>query len=345
MKTFLALTAAIAVSAFAHEVPSKSGQTHPASADMIKAANALLEKLPAEQKAKAVFEFGNAERKNWHFVPRERKGLPLKEMSPEVRKLAMELAKTGLSNDGYKKATLIMSLEPILREMEKDTTGRRDPDKYFVSIFGTPGTKEPWGWRFEGHHLSLNYSTVSGAAPSMTPSFFGSNPGEIREGENKGLRILGKEEDLGRELIQSLTDEQRKIAIIAGQAPSDILSLPSRPERTKPEGIAWDKLTPAQQTKLKLVIKEQLFRCRSDVAEEEIVRIEKAGLSKIHFAWAGGLERGEPHYYRVQNESFVVEYDNTQGKANHPHSVWRDWDNDFGGDILKQHHEESHGKK
>ncbi len=339
MKIFLALTAALVVSTYAHEAHPKA-PLHPASAEMVKAANALLEKLPAEQKAKAVFEFGSEERKNWHFIPRERKGLSLKEMPPEIRPLAMALAKTGLSDDGYKKATLIMSLETILREMEKDTTGKRDPEKYFVSIFGTPGGKEPWGWRFEGHHLSLNYSTIAGAAPSMTPSFFGTNPGE-----KDGLRILGKEEDLGRELIQSLTEEQRKIAVIAEKAPSDILNLPSRPERTKPEGISWDKLTPEQQAKLKLVIKEQIFRCRPDVASEEMVRIGKAGLSKIHFAWAGGLERGEPHYYRVQNESFVVEYDNTQGKANHPHSVWRDWENDFGSDLLKRHHEESHGKK
>ena len=345
MKTFLAAAIALTVPAFSQDASVKAGQLHPASADMVKAANALLEKLPAEQKAKAIFEFGSEERKNWHFIPRERKGLPIKEMSSEARTLAMALAKTGLSDEGYKKATLIMSLESVLREMEKDTTGKRDPEKYYISIFGTPGAKEPWGWRFEGHHLSLNYSTVAGASPSMTPSFFGTNPGEVREGEKKGLRVLGKEEDLGRELIKSLSDEQRKVALIAEKAPDDVLNLPNRPDRTKPEGISWEKLTAEQQAKLMLVVKEQLFRCRPDVAKEEIARIEKAGLAKVHFAWAGGLERGEPHYYRVQNESFVVEYDNTQGKANHPHSVWRDWDNDFGGDILKRHIEESHKAK
>jgi hypothetical protein len=344
MKTFLAVTTLISLvaPAFAQEAPAQIGAGHAASAVMAKAANSLLEKLSGDQKAKAVFQFGDEERKNWHFIPRERKGLPLKDMSPDQRTLAMELAKTGLSDEGYKKATLIMSLEGVLREMEKDTTGKRDPEKYYVSIFGTPGGKSPWGWRFEGHHLSLNYSSVAGAAPSMTPSFFGTNPGEVREGEKKGLRVLGKEEDLGRVLIKSLTEEQRKIATIAEKAPDDVLNLPSRPDRTNPEGIAWDKLTPEQQSKLTDVVKEQIFRCRPDVAREELAKIEKAGLSKIYFAWAGGLELGEPHYYRVQNESFVVEYDNTQGKANHPHSVWRNWDNDFGGDILKRHIEESH---
>jgi hypothetical protein len=238
-----------------------------------------------------------------------------------------------------------MSLESVLREMEKDTTGKRDPEKYYVSIFGTPGGASPWGWRFEGHHLSLNYSSIAGAAPSMTPSFFGTNPGEVREGERKGLRVLGREEDLGRELVKSLTDEQRKIAVIAEKAPDDVLNLPGRPDRTKPEGIPWDKLSAEQQRILTDVVKEQIFRCRPDVAKEALAKIENDGLSRVYFAWAGGFERGEPHYYRVQNETFVVEYDNTQGKANHPHSIWRDWDNDFGGDVLRRHIEESHKGK
>ena len=345
MKTFftVATLVSLAMPAFAQD--AKLGTGHAAAGAMMNAASEFLGKLTAEQKAQATFEFGGEERKNWHFIPRERKGLPLKDMTPEQRTLAMALAKTGLSDEGYQKATLIMSLEAVLREMEKDTTGKRDPEKYYVSIFGTPGSKEAWGWRFEGHHLSLNYSTVAGAAPAMTPSFFGTNPGEVREGDKKGLRVLGKEEDLGRALIKSLTDEQKKLAIIAEKAPDEVLNEPKRPDRTKPEGIPWDKLTAEQQTQLTLVVKEQLFRCRPDVVKEELARIEKAGLSKIHFAWAGGLELGEPHYYRVQNETFVVEYDNTQGKANHPHSIWRDWDRDFGGDLLKRHLEESHKSK
>ena len=345
MKTFLAVTTLLSLVAQSFSEEAQVGKGHAASAVMAKAAAELLAKLSEDQKAKATFEFSGEERKNWHFIPRERKGLPLKEMTPEQRTLAMTLAKTGLSDDGYKKATLIMSLESVLREMEKDTTGKRDPEKYYVSIFGAPGGKEPWGWRFEGHHLSLNYSSIDGAAPSMTPSFFGTNPGEVREGDRTGLRVLGKEEDLGRALVKSLNDEQKKVAIIDVKAPAEVLNEPKRPDRTKPEGIAWDKLTKEQQTMLTNVVKEQIFRCRPDVAQEEFARIEKAGLSKVFFAWAGGLERGEPHYYRVQNETFVIEYDNTQGNANHPHSIWRDWDRDFGGDLLKRHIDASHSKK
>ena len=345
MKSFLPLTAVVLLGGYAvaHEAPATADHPqHAATTAMAQAANTLLAKLTPDQRVKAVFEFGDAERKNWHFVPRERKGLPLKEMSPEQRPLALALAKTGLSDDGYRKATQIMALEVVLREMEHDTTGKRDPEKYFVSIFGTPGGKDPWGWRFEGHHLSLNYSSISDAAPTMTPSFFGSNPGEVREGENKGLRVLGNEEDLGRTLVHSLTDEQKKLAIIAVTAPAEVLNDPNRPDRTKPAGIAWDQLTAAQQAQLAQVIKAQLFRCREDVATAEWVRIEQAGFANVHFAWAGGIERGEPHYYRVQNDAFVVEYDNTQNHANHVHSLWRDWDHDFGGDLLKRHRDEAH---
>ncbi len=347
MKSILAVTAlfSLSISAFAHEASARVGAAHVASAEMAAAAITLLGKLSPEQKAKAAFEFTSEERKNWHFIPRERKGLPLKEMSEEQRTLALALMQTGLSEDGYKKARAIMSLESVLREMEKDTTGKRDPEKYFISVFGTPGGKEPWGWRFEGHHISLNYSSIDGGAPAMTPSFFGTNPGEVREGERKGLRVLGNEEDLGRVLIKSLTEEQRKIAVINTTAPAEILAEPKRPDPIKPEGISWDKLNAEQQAQLAKVVKEQLFRCRPDVAAEEWTRIEKAGLPKVYFAWAGGFERGEPHYYRVQNETFIVEYDNTQGKANHPHSVWRDWARDFGGDLLKRHIEESHKAK
>ncbi len=326
----------LATSAFAHD----------ASVEMAKAANALLSTLTPEQKAQATFPFeseAKGERLNWHFIPRERKGLPIKDMTEPQVALARALLKTGLSEDGYNKATTIQSLESILKEMEKDTTGKRDPMKYYVSIFGTPGEKT-WGWRWEGHHQSFNYTSAGDAAPSVTPSFFGTNPGEVREGERKGLRVLGLEEDMGRELVKSLNDEQKKAAVIPGDAPKEILTAPNRPDPTKPEGIPASKLTADQQATLVKIIKLYLFRVRTDVAAEEFAKIEKAGIGSVHFAWAGGFELGQPHYYRVQNTAFVLEYDNTQNNANHVHCIWRDFANDFGGDVLKRHMSEGHAK-
>ena len=334
--TSTAILLALATSAFAHD----------ANVEMAKAANALLATLTPEQKAKATFPFesdAKGERVNWHFIPRERKGLPIKEMTEPQVALARALLKTGLSDDGYKKADVIQSLEAILREMEKDTTGKRDPLKYYVSIFGTPGAKV-WAWRWEGHHQSFNYTSAGDAAPSMTPSFFGTNPGEVREGDRKGLRVLGLEEDLGRSLVKSLDDEQRKLAVMPGDAPKEIFNDPKRPNPTKPEGIPASKLNADQQAALVKIIKLYLFRCRTDVAAEEFAKIEKAGIGGVHFAWVGGFELGQPHYYRIQNTAFVLEYDNTQNNANHVHCIWRDFANDFGGDLLKRHASEAHGK-
>lgn len=339
--TFLSLSIATALLCAA---PLRA---HDATAEMAAAANNLLAALSPEQKGKAVFEFKDAERVNWHFIPRERKGLQIKEMSPEQRLLTEALLATGLSHRGYTKAVSIMSLEAVLAELEKNKVGGaiRDPERYFVSIFGKPGGVEPWGWRIEGHHLSLNFTAAGDAAPAMTPSFFGTNPGEVREGPRAGTRILGNEEELGRTLVKSLSDEQRKTAVLQIETPKEILNDPKRATvGTTPEGIPQAQLSAEQKEQLVKLIKEYIGRHRPDLAEVDWAKIEKAGLDKISFAWAGGLDRGQPHYYRVQGPTFVLEYDNTQNEANHVHSIWRDLTNDFGGDILKAHYEQSHAK-
>lgn len=311
---------------------------------MASAARNFLSALTPDQQARASFDFTDAERTNWHYIPRARKGLPIKEMTHEQRLLAQALLASGLSHTGYGKAVSIMSLESILAILEKDRVGgpARDPELYFVSIFGKPGAV-PWGWRLEGHHLALNFTIpAAGAAPVVTPSFFGSNPGEVKSGPRAGTRILGKEEDLGRELVKSLDETQRKTAIILADAPKEILNDPKRIDPTKPEGLPYSTLTDAQKTLLAQLIKEYLFRHRPDIAADEWARLEKSGLDKVHFAWAGGLEAGQPHYYRVQSDAFVIEYDNTQNDANHVHSILRHFGRDFGHDALGKHVAESH---
>jgi len=314
---------------------------HEASAEMAAAANNYLNALTPEEKAKGVFDFKDAERTNWHFIPRARKGLPIKEMTQEQRLLAHALLASGLSHRGYGKAVSIMSLEAVLAELEKGKGPARDPEMYFFSIFGKPGGNDPWGWRVEGHHLSLNFTANGATDPAMTPSFFGTNPGEVREGPRTGTRILGAEEELGRQLVKSLNEEQRKSAIILPEAPKDIINVPGRND-TKPQGVPQSKMSPEQTALLTKLIHEYLDRHRPDVAGDEWAKIEKSGLGGVYFAWAGGLERGEPHYYRVQGNTFVLEYDNTQNGANHVHSVWREFGNDFGADILKAHYEDAH---
>jgi hypothetical protein len=320
-------------------------RAHEAAAEMAQAANNYLNALTPEEKAKGVFDFKDAERTNWHFIPRARKGLPIKEMTQEQRLLAHALLAWVLSHRGYGKAVSIMSLETILAELEQGKGPARDPEMYFFSIFGKPGGKEPWGWRVEGHHLSLNF-TANGAAtdPAMTPSFFGTNPGEVRDGRRSGTRILAAEEELGRQHVKALDEDQRRIAIILPEAPKDIINVPGRND-TKPQGLPQNKMSAEQGALLSKLIHEYLDRHRPDVAGDEWAKIEKNGLGEVHFAWAGGVERGQPHYYRVQGRSFVLEYDNTQNGANHVHSVWRDFTNDFGADLLKAHYQNGHAPK
>lgn len=320
-------------------------RAHDAAAEMATAAKNFLAALTPEQKEKATMDFAGEQRIDWHFIPRPRKGLSFKDMSYEQRLLGHSLLATGLSHTGYAKAVNIMSLESVLAILEQGRQGGavRDPETYFVSIFGKPGTT-PWGWRLEGHHLSLNFTVASDQGVAMTPSFFGTNPAEVKTGPRAGMRVLGAEEDLGRALARSFNEEQRRLAMILPEAPKEIFNDPKRVEPTKPEGVPQSKLTAEQTATLIQLIKTYLFRCRPDVAAEDWAKVEKAGLDKLHFTWAGSIESGQPHYYRVQGGNFVLEYDNTQNGANHAHTIWRDFDRDFGQDLLKQHRDAAHAK-
>lgn len=312
-----------------------------AVATLTRSAQAFLNSLTDGQKGQTTFRFQDEERMNWHFIPKERKGLTLGQMSPFQRHLATALLASGLSQAGLIKATTIMSLEEFLRLVEKDTTGRRDPLKYHFSVFGEPSETGSWGYRIEGHHMSLNF-TVHGGKVSAGPMFFGANPHEIREGPRKGLRVLAGEEDLGRELILSLDAAQRKAAVVAEVAYKDILTEASRKAalQGQPSGLAAGKMNAKQRGLLSQVIDEYVRNVPDQIAQHRREKIKNAG--NLLFAWAGPVERGAPHYYRIQGSTFLIEYDNTQNGANHSHTVWREIDGDFGLDLLKEHYRASH---
>jgi hypothetical protein len=262
-------------------------------------------------------------------------------MTPAQREAARALLETGLSQRGYVKADQIMNqVESVLRDLEGGSA-RRDPELYYFTLFGTPGTDQPWGWRVEGHHLALNFTIVGGHAIAGAPAFMGAHPATVADGPHKGLRVLGVEEDLGRALLKSMDEQQRKLAIIAEQAPRDILSGNARRfDSIKPAGIPASQLTDDQKERLLALIREYAHRLRPELAEQDLHKIEHAGLDHVHFAWAGATESGQGHYYRIQGPTFMIEYDNTQNRANHVHSVWRDPENDFGEDLLKKHYEQ-----
>ena len=314
---------------------------HVAVDEMASAAKRFLASLDAGQRAKVVFEFKSDERENWHYIPKERLGLTIKQMTESQRGLAHALLRSALSDQGYTKATNIMSLEPVLHELEG--AGRRfprDPELYHFFVFGTPDSKGTWGWRVEGHHVSVNVTVVNGQQVSVTPSFFGSNPAEIKQGPRKGLRALAEEEDTARSLVKSLNEEQRKQAIVEATAPKEIFTEAKRKvKQLETKGISSAKLAPTQTDLLLKVIKAYVYRYRPELADDDLKKIEKAGLNKIQFAWYGGIEKGEGHYYCVQGPTFLMEYDNTQNNNNHIHAVWRDFDGDFGEDLLHKHYE------
>lgn len=324
-------------------------QAHDAEEEMAEAAQNFLASLDETQRKEAQFEFKTDERENFHFVPKDRKGLPLKAMKPEQTALAYTLLNSGLSTHGFAKAATIISLEQILHELEGGAQ-HRDPGRYFFSVFGKPGAKGVWGWRCEGHHCSVNFTIVDGHF-SATPNFFGANPGEVKEGARSGLRVLADEEDRGRALVASLDETQRKTAILADQAPSDIFTGAERKiDPLSPDGLAAAAMTEEQQKILRTLINTYIHRARAEIAEAEWKQIEEAGFGKIHFAWMGGVEKGQGHYYRVQGPTFLLEYDNTQNAANHPHTVWREFKGDFGRDILADHyknadHDHGHDEK
>ncbi len=315
-----------------------------AVADMTAAARNLLAALDETQRAKAVFSLTADERQNWHFVPLDRQGITLGELRPEQDHLVYGLLGSALSAEGWRKTTTIMSLEKVLFDLE-NSSPKRNPEKYYLAIFGEPKAGQAWGWRFEGHHLSLNFTIAADATVSLTPSFLGANPGEVKDGPRAGLRALASEEDLALDLVRSLTPDQQKAAIVPGEAPAELLTAQEvRVQPLAPAGIPASALNDAQRAQLWQIIEEYVDRYRPDLTAAAKASLHRDG-GKLSFAWMGSTATGEGHYYRIQSPQFLFEYDNTQNNARHPHAVWRDFNGDFGADLLKDHYQKNHSAK
>src|SRR6185436_7710177 len=258
-------------------------QAHDGAKAMAEAATKFLGALDSEQKTKANFDWKNEQRFDWHYIPKDRKGLPFKEMKADQRRLGHALLMSGMSDYGYSKATNIMSLELILQDLEGPSRKfPRDPELYYFSVFGKPDAKSTWGWRVEGHHLSVNFVIVNGELVASTPSFFGSNPGEVRQGPRKGLRVLADEEDLGRQLVKALTEDQRKTAVFSETAPKEIITeAKRRVQPLEPSGISAGKLDKDQRAMLMKVIETYVKRFRPELAQDDLKKIKQAGAEKI----------------------------------------------------------------
>ncbi|MDV6032087.1 MAG: DUF3500 domain-containing protein [Phycisphaera sp. RhM] len=304
-------------------------------------ANNFLEQLDDDQKSTATMPYDSDQRVDWHFIPKKtRKGLMLRDMNASQRVAALRMLRSALSEAGYGKASKIMLLEGVLRELEgEDRTWERDPHKYFVTLFGSPGDEGKWGLSFEGHHLSMNFSFSDGALVDSTPQFFAANPATVMNDVSgplgKGTRVLRDEEQLAFDLVASLETGQKDIAIIDQDAPEEIrFAGEAQASVEEPVGITYREMSEESKALLTKLVNTYIDAVTEPVADERRAQIEEDGWDGVHFAWAGATKPGIGHYYRVQGKRFLIEFVNTQADAagnpaNHIHCVWRDLSGDF----------------
>ena len=333
---FPIILATLTTAVFAHE-----GHNHnPAAAEMNEAATVFLASLDGAQRKAASFEFKNKERENWHFVPMDRKGVRFDALKPHQQHLAFGLLGTGLTQKGLMTATQIMTLEEILRSRGGDPKVR-NTEKYNIAIFGSPSPTKPWGWRFEGHHLSLNFSLLDDKVIGL-PAFYGTNPAELKKGPLKGMRPLGEIEDAGRQLAKDLIKADMS-PVFSEKAPKEILTAQDSTAKAQQiMGTTSDKMNGEQVKQILAIVSQVASMQRGEITNESLRKINTMQRKKLHFAWGGSLERNGPHYFRIQGVDFIVEYANTQNDANHAHLVWRDLKDDFARDSLKKHYLENH---
>ena len=344
MKKALALILLLAAPIFALTA-------HDPASEMATAAKLFIKSLDDKAKKAALLPLDGKDRETWTFLPDKfikpevkRKGLVIKKMTPQQRILTHGLLASALSHRGYLEATTIMTLEQILFDITGDAI--RDPELYYVSIYGTPSKAGTWGWRFEGHHLSLNFTLVNGRIFSVTPSFWGASPAEVKEGAFKGLKVLADEENKARKFVRSLSPPQRNMAILSDKAPRDILtgqdSVIDRKTFFPPKGLPITKMNSRQKGWLAEIVEAYAAKHRPEIIEQVTARNPLLDPEQTYFVWMGSQRAGEGHYYRIQTPKFLFEYDSTQNDANHVHAVWRDFDGDFGRDLLGEHLAEDH---
>ena len=339
---------------------------------MAQAANRFLESLDRMQRMATVFAMDAEERTNWHYFPETgfadeygyvRNGITFKDMDAKQRHLAYGLLSTGLGRAGFLKTMNVMALEEIVRVIEDDHTGYRDTERFHFTFFGKPGMTGDWGWRVEGHHVSLHYVIRDGQLVASSPTFLGANPHEVPQGLHKGMRALEREEDMARALLVSLDADRRKQAIFDQQAPYDIVTMADKRAELdgQPQGIAAAELSESQYRALLDLIGEYAGTMPPEVAADRMKAASQTPKDQLYFGWAGDIDRpaAQPidigskttenrhlagNYYRIQSPTFLIEFANTQNQSNHSHAVWREFEGDFGYDLLAAHYRgDGHG--
>ncbi|MGD9827651.1 MAG: DUF3500 domain-containing protein [Hyphomicrobiaceae bacterium] len=339
-----ALIGSVAALGASAALPGMAWATVPAvAADMAKAVGAWLAALSPALRRKAVLGWSSRRRGDWHYIPRGRPGVTLKEMGAAQTKALWDVLATLLSRRGVQQIEGIIKLERVLGELT-DNLEFRDPANYALAVFGNPAGAAPWAWRFEGHHLSVSVMVAPGHGVGVTPAFFGANPAKVpSRHRHAGFRLLGAEEDAVFSLVGSLDGALRAAAVIGERSLGDIVAGPGREDELKRyQGVALARLNEAQTAGVMRILELFTGTLRPELASAAMARVTEAGVGALHFAWAGSPTRGRPHYFRVHGPKTLVEYDNTQDGANHVHSVWIDPEGAFGRDLLKKHYRDAH---
>ncbi len=328
------------------------------SEDIVSVTKDFVSSLNDEQQVLIQYQLKDSTRTKWTNFPVgmvPRPGLQFGSLSEESKIKFHQLLLTFLSSQGYLKTTSIMKLDDILNEgtalaLERKMISKStfneimsldwDYDNFYISLWNVPDMVDPWGLKFEGHHLSINL-TMANTEISLTPLFLGADPAEVRSTKFAGLRVLSKEEDYGIALINSMDSHQKEIATLSQDVPEDIITNPRENKRiTEYYGISGDQLTEVQLKLLEKLIREYINNLEEEKASEALENLKKSGIENIYFAWIGSYERKKPHYYIIHSPDYIIEYDNVgfDNDGNHIHSIWREKKNDFGEDILKQHY-------
>ena len=330
----LAATGAAGLAIGAHPARAQTSAT----AEVEAAARAFLASLSPSERDRASFAFGSAERTRWHWtvpsaVPRN--GLPLGGVSTETRRLALRLLRASTSASGYRKALDIMALQGVLERISP-SSGSFDPDLYYVSVFGTPGAPR-WGWRLEGHHLSRHFTVVAGTLVAE-PFFLGAWPTRAGSGFRsvaRGDRTMPREEDAAREIVLLLDGRLRRQVVFSSESLTDHITQNAATVRPLDQvGVLTADLPSAAQRRVLELIRTYLANHPRTMAREAFTRIERAGLARTRFGWAGSTRPGVPQYYRLQGPTFLLEFDNSRDSGTHIHSVWRDFERDFGRHLI-----------
>lgn len=311
------------------------------SFDPLSGVTALMNSLTSAQKEAVSFAMEDPAKSRWHYLPHDsfaREGLPLSEMTPEQNHKTFALLEAYLSESGYDQMQQIIDLENYLALVENNPV-KRDASKYYIAFYGTPHKDSLWAWSFEGHHISLNF-TVTPEAIAFAPAFWGSNPGIVPNGPGKGKIVLKTDHNLGLQLVNSLSPKQLEQTLVSTHTYGEILTRnQTAVQFITNNGISFGQLQDSQQQLLKKIIYHHLDRMEKAVSQKARNLLEKENWEEISFSWAGKMKKLNPHYYRIQGQSFLIEYDNSQNKGNHIHVVWREFDGDFGKDLIREHYQ------